>query len=263
MLLFDAHNHIHLGNLSPSFLSKSGLIAGAAIMSTHPRDFCPVDSTCSILSDHGFIAVPCYGAHPWFLHEIQEDLNEWSRELRNKVHENEAACVGEIGLDGARWNPETRELATDMKKQQEIFECQLSIASEMDRPVSIHVVRAWGPLFESIKRVKSRSGLPKQMYFHAFAGKPMTLNQLEKACKGSDLLFGFAPVINFRSNKTFEVIKCAGIDRLVLESDLEDSSRVFEDLQIGADAIAKSLGLDLNEVIERTFNNAKSFYRVK
>ena len=253
-------------------------------MSTHPRDFDIVTSSCSSFSQtHGVQAVPCYGVHPWFLHEMNthslllqdeenmniEDKNElpfWALEMQDYLIKNPNACVGEIGLDGARWhNHETKDLSTAMETQQSVFELQLQMASKFNRPVSIHVVHAWGPFFSSIKKVKQSKkghGLPPKLYLHAFGGKPMVVNQVLKACGSpkTKLFFGFAPCINFRSHRVKEVMKAVGIDRILLETDLEDGTRVYDDLCSGAKLIAESLDLSVETVLQKTYENAQEFY---
>lgn len=289
-MLFDAHNHVHLGpSKLTNLLPEPPLpipLGGMAIMSTHPRDFEIVESSCSTLSKtHKMHAIPCFGVHPWFIHEmtssnslakpernnpIKSEVPVWISEMENLLNQNQNSCVGEIGLDGARWtNPETRELSTPMEDQQSIFELQLQMASNYDRPVSIHVVHAWGPFFNSIKKVKQSKkceGLPSKMYLHAFGGKPMVVNQVIKACGNSPktkIFFGFAPCINFRSYRVNEVIKAVGMDRILLETDLEDGTRVYDDLCSGAKLIADALNISIDEVLERSYKNAQEFYGFK
>ena len=131
-MLFDAHNHIHLGHhISPTLFNTKNL-AGLSIMSTHPRDFPVVETTCTAFAQRGLLAVPNYGAHPWFLHEITEDDDDdtnsdykasWINELKERLENDPKACVGEIGLDGLRWHVKPGNLATPISKQQRIFEC--------------------------------------------------------------------------------------------------------------------------------------------
>ena len=272
MKLFDCHCHVHLGphglipllqSIPPSpqsFSSPSTTtsnednnsdkstemsFAGAAIMSTHPRDYTSVDNVVSKLRNMSYSAIPCYGIHPWFLHEMkimeEEDdednyeEEEWLSELRTRLENNPDAIVGEIGLDGARWrevedaNNDTEEttiweknriLSSPMNLQRRVFEQQLYLASELQRPVSIHVVKAWGELFDSIgvvrdmmkkkyamedeagtqkKKKEKRLLLPPKIYFHVFSGKAGVLPSLLAACKQGnvpreDVFFGFAPV---------------------------------------------------------------------
>ena len=67
-------------------------------------------------------------------------------------------------------------------KEQRIFECQLKIVSEYNRPIIMHVSLARGKLFQSSKHVQqSNEGLHKHMHFHVFSGKSqMAYEQLVK-----------------------------------------------------------------------------------
>ena len=274
-MLFDAHNHIHLGpSKVTDLIPKQPLplplpFAGIALMSTHPRDFDIVTSTCSTLSQNEKIhAIPCYGLHPWFIHELENEQNhdnnsdtikQCFHQIEDLLSQNPNACVGEIGLDGARWtNPQTKELSTPMPIQQTIFETQLQIAYTCNRPVSVHVVHAWGPFFQSMKRMKMK--LPTKMYMHAFGGKPMVVNQIIRTCSKTKFFFGFAPMINFRSHRVKDVIQAVGIDRLLLETDLENGKLVYDDLCKGATLIADALDMPIDVVLEKTYQNAQEFY---
>jgi len=187
-------------------------------------------------------------------HDEHEENNEdgWLVELKQRLINNPDAIVGEIGLDGARWraveegnendgnnsynnnnnnnnnnangnNPiwsRERILSCPMNLQRRAFEQQLLLAAELQRPVSIHVVRAWGELLDSFKAVQDamkqkhleeeeearvvrndeREGdctrgkkkkkkrqkrllMPPKIYFHAFSGKAGILSSLIAACE--------------------------------------------------------------------------------
>lgn len=342
MKLFDCHCHVHLGprGISPLLqaipqpLSTTSTLPsqedtdntpsfmGAAIMSTHPRDYAAVDSVVSTLREFRYQAVPCYGIHPWFLHEVHINDNnegeeeEWLVELRQRLINNPDAIVGEIGLDGARWreveveedddNEEDttniwnrqRMLSCPMNLQRRAFEQQLFLAAKLQRPVSIHIVRAWGELFDSLaavrnmmkldeeeekedvalqtdenkqsktrkKKSKQRLLLPPKMYFHAFSGKAGVISSVLAACKKgnvprSDIYFGFPPAIpNFNSPKTPSVMRQIGINQLVLETDLEDSTNCWGDLNQCAKGIALALEMDVVDVARITYENAEKLY---
>lgn len=261
-----------------------------------------------------------------------EPTELWLKELRDRLVENPDAIVGEIGLDGARWVEvddygkdnqhstqhnnndnalvntkedttiwrKRRTLACPMELQKRAFEQQLQLAAELKRPVSIHVVRAWGELFDSLdvvreqmkqkyiseeedqcqqqtKTIEKQSAkrkkatkellLPPKMYFHAFSGKAGVLPSLLAACaKGnldpdSDVYFGFAPAIStFQAPKTPAIMKQIGLHRLLLETDIEDASCAWEDLIRGVEGVADALDLDVNDAAEGMFDNAERFY---
>ena len=103
--------------------------------------------------------------------------------------------------------------------------------------------------------------LPPRIYFHAFGGKTAVVDQLDAICRGvSSTYYGFAPVINFRSPKTKEIVKKIGIDRLVLETDLEDPTCVMSDMCENIDFVSEALNVDRKVVVEKTYANAMRFY---
>ena len=55
-------------------------------------------------------------------------------------------------------------------------------------------------------------------------------------------------------------MKQIGIHQLVLETDLEDSTNVWDDLNRGVEGIALALDMDVNDVSEVTYQNAQRLY---
>ena len=55
-------------------------------------------------------------------------------------------------------------------------------------------------------------------------------------------------------------MKQIGIHRLVLETDLEDSTNVWDDLNRGVEGIALALDMDVSDVAEVTYENAQRLY---
>ncbi len=277
-LPFDAHNHVHMGPSSPLMALQSAvdgttLLSGMAIMSTHPRDYARVNHLTDSLPEKvpGTHIVPCYGVHPWFLHELTErdwepssssGLPQFAQELDELIVATPNAIVGEIGLDRARYDPHTMDLPTPMKKQVTAFEIQMKIAAHRQRPVSIHCVQSWGSMMQVLSRLKKKSCLPPAIYFHAFGGKVGTVDQLLAICGRDCTFFGFAPVINFRSPKTANVIRYIGLDRLVLETDHEDASKVPESVENGIRLLANALDESEDMIVERTTANALTLYNL-
>ncbi len=297
LLPFDSHNHVHMGptwplsdatlnaacEISSSALQPprqqqpanllNGCLSGMAVMSTHPRDFCQVLKLAEL--SHQKI-IPCIGVHPWFLHELfdNEDTSyghddkeppEWILTMENLLQEYPSMPVGEIGLDGFHFDPLTKALTCSMERQVRALEWQLHLAIRYRRPVSLHCVRAMGPLMTSLAKVQKESSgmLPPKLYFHAFGGKAGTATQIIRTFekkKATRVFFGFAPVINFESPKTLEVIREVGLDRLVLETDHEDAGLVASDMQLGVKVISKAFEISEDELIQITNENACDLY---
>mmetsp|Transcript_15627 Transcript_15627/g.21378 ORF Transcript_15627/g.21378 Transcript_15627/m.21378 type:complete len:354 (-) Transcript_15627:39-1100(-) len=267
---------------SPSFV-----IQGIGLMSTQPRDFPAVSAICDVLRSDDedeksngavadrFHAVPCYGVHPWFLHEAEADgIHQtessttsfwWEDDLRRVLSSHPNSAVGEIGLDALRYNPSTGELCTPMERQKEAFELQMRIAADMQRTVSIHAVQSWGPMMDILnKRMGKKKGdKPPCIYFHAFGGKAAVVDQLDAACRPAKVYYGFAPFANFRSPKTADVARKIGIDRLVLETDYENYMDVRAQLECNVMFLSKVFDMDPLEVMDRTRINALRVYGIK
>lgn len=269
-----------LGSKAVAEPKKAANASGMAIMSTHPRDFEPVLTLSKDLPlefEGRVQVIPCLGVHPWFLHEVSAEdwkdseagIPKWVQNLEMLITANPSATVGEIGLDGFHFDPDSGELTSPMKKQVEAFRLQMELAARLKRPVSIHTVQCFGSLSESITQIKKNAkinnlspALPPKMYFHAFGGKVGSIDQILAMCgrKPGQVYFGFAPIINFRSPKTAEVIRKVGIERLVLESDHEDAAQVPDSIEKCIDFLATTLEMEKREVIELTTANAFDLY---
>ena len=277
LLPFDAHNHVHMGltSLEQAGLlvdaadSSSSCLSGMAVMSTHPRDFAGVLS----MSEKHPTLLPCLGVHPWFLHELTQDdwkenpessLPQWIVHLEELLLEHPHVPVGEIGLDGFHFDYQTKELTTPLTTQIVALEHQLALATKHQRPVSLHCVRAMGKIIDALQHtLKQQKTLPPRIYFHAFGGKAATVTQLTKSLektKNVKIYFGFAPIVNFESPKTVEVIKAVGLERLVLETDHEDASSVSSSMKMGVQLISQALGVTKDELVTRTNQNVQDLY---
>jgi Tat protein secretion system quality control protein TatD with DNase activity len=269
--------------------------SGMALMSTHPRDYPSVLRLSMDLprtfASTGVIVVPCFGVHPWFLHELADDdwqlvdasgasarrdadtpsaspasattaagVPRWLRELEDRILQNPNAVVGEIGLDGFHFDPVTKDLVSPLDRQEEAFALQLELAGRLGRPACVHCVRSFGALMRALSEARRRGTLPPRLYFHAFGGKAGTVRQLLAICAKQDVFFGFAPIVNLRSPKTAEIVRCVGPHSVLLESDHEDASLVPDSLLEGIDFYAAALNLTQQEVVGLTTRNAARFY---
>lgn len=103
------------------------------------------------------------GIHPWLLPEARPG---WQDRLENLLHTTTAG-VGEIGLDKLRGG--------SLEIQEEGFRWQLQPAWELQRPVSLHCVQAWGTLLSVIRSFGHWQG---RLLVHGFTGSPETGREL-------------------------------------------------------------------------------------
>lgn len=177
------------------------------------------------------------GIHPWWIAGYEEgdgdkSLDHDLRELRELLLNHPHIQIGEIGLDGAR--PDHFELQT------QAFDRQMALAEELDRLVAIHLVQAYGPLDQILRKYSGVRGL-----IHGYGGSVDWMEQ--KQAQG--WCFSFGPEIlepnRIRSRQAF--IAC---ENYLLESD----DRLMNDKEwmAFAHAAAELKGVELFELIEET-----------
>ncbi|XP_071682789.1 uncharacterized protein [Lolium perenne] len=185
--LFDAHCHLQdprISAVAPSLIraaTDSG-VARFAVNGTSEKDWHLVKQ---MGQEHPAV-VPCFGLHPWWVPERSPD---WMDSLRQFLSETPEAAVGEsvmqIGLDKGSHGK-----TIDFGEQVEVFQRQLELAKELEKPVSVHCVRAFGDLLEILKRT---GPFPS----------------------------GF--LTGMKSTKAKKMLKAIPLDRILLETDAPDA----------------------------------------
>ena len=109
---------------------------------------------------------PGFGIHPWYAHTVAMG---WEIRLLDKLKQYPDAAVGEIGLDGVK----SEEIPWET--QRSVFISQLEIANNLQRPATIHCVRAWN---EMISVLSSLGKVDSEMTFHGFSGTAVEMDWL-------------------------------------------------------------------------------------
>lgn len=153
--LDDAHLHLHFQELD----SVSGGLPKTrkGRLCVNATSWADWDAVTQLALEFENV-VPFLGIHPW---EVTDSVpEERFAELEERLRQLPGAGVGEIGLD--RWIRNANRVA-----QREALMAQLDIAVRLNRPVSLHCLRAFGELIE-IFRI---SGIESnRCLFHAFGG---------------------------------------------------------------------------------------------
>ena len=170
-------------------------------------------------------------------------------------------AIGECGLDYYRLSEETKE------RQVAAFEAQIKLSHELQKPLMIHCRNGSTSLttsaFSDLIKILSTSSYvlsPIPGIVHFFTGSVDDANKL----KDIGFYFSFGGVTTFTKDYD-EQIKTIGIERIVLETDAPYVSPVpfrgkrNEPIYIEhtAKAIAEKLGLSLEEVCQKTTENAR------
>lgn len=191
------------------------------------------------------------GFHP----ECLEGASLKDLELIKKFAQNKkCVAIGEIGLD-YHWMSSTKEV------QKEFFTAQIELAADLDLPVIVHDREAHGDTLDILKATK-----PKGVV-HCFSGSKEMAREIIKL----GMYIGMNGVVTFNNaRKSLEVVKEIPLDRLVLETDCpylapvphrgkrNDSSLI----PFVAEKIAALLGMDAQELLNITNENAKKLYNL-
>ncbi|KAF2935479.1 uncharacterized protein [Oryza sativa Japonica Group] len=167
--LFDAHCHLQdprVLSVAPSLIraATAAGVARFAVNGTSEKDWHLVKQ----MAEEYPSVVPCFGLHPWWVPERSPD---WMDSLRRFFAETPEAAVGEIGLDKGSHGK-----TIDFGEQVEVFQQQLELAKELNKPVSVHCVRAFGDLLEILKRT---GPFPAGVLLHSYLGSAEMVSSLE------------------------------------------------------------------------------------
>jgi len=114
------------------------------------------------------------GLHPWY---ILESSGNTLSVLEDFLYQYPYLGIGEIGLDFGPQRP-------DKDAQLQLFQKLLNLAVQYNRPVSLHIYKAWQELFNLTRELPEK--IP--MMIHGFTGSPQQGYQLAR--KGFYLSLG-------------------------------------------------------------------------
>ncbi|MDB6139858.1 MAG: hydrolase TatD [Verrucomicrobiaceae bacterium] len=207
MRLFDAHNHLQDDRLNAHreriavALPHLGLVR-AVVAGSGEEDW---QSVADLSHLHPWV-LPSFGVHPWY---VKEQSPHWKDRLEALLSAFPEAGIGEIGLD--RWieNP-------DVALQVRFFREQLAIAARDNRAATVHCLRAWGLLEETLRS----SPRPERGFLlHSYGGPVEMVPGFVKL----GAYFSISPYFfHERKARQLETFRHVPLDRLLLETDAPD-----------------------------------------
>ena len=203
---------------------------------------------------YSYIYAIC-GISPNDIEDIQdEDYNEIIDIARNK----KVVAIGEIGLD-YYWNKE------NSKKQKQAFIKQIDIANNLNLPIVIHTRDA---IIDTIDILKNKINCINKGVFHCC---PQNIELIKEALK-LGFYISFAGPITFKNAKNADtVIKEVPMDRILIETDspylspepLRGTLNDSRNVKYVAEKIAKVKELSIEEVANKTYENAKKIFKIE
>lgn len=169
------------------------------------------------------------GVHPWY----SEDAEPQLKFLKEIAGDPRIVAIGEAGLDKLK--------GPDLKIQQTIFEQQVQLSEQLQKPLIIHCVKAWEELLHIKKLYKPR----QPWIIHGYKGKVELAKQL--------LSHGFLFSINERFND--DALREIPLDRLFCETDISETSieDIYSEVAKALDIPVEVLTSKIAENVKRTF----------
>lgn len=254
-MLIDTHTHIDLENFKDRFdevikTAEEYGVGKVVIPGVEPSGFDRIVQLCEEY-ENVFGAV---GVHP-------EDVNSYNDEAENKIREllkhPKIIAVGEIGLD-YYWDK------SQVERQKEIFERQILLAKEAEKPVLVHDREAHLDSFEILKKTDAAQA---GVVMHCFSGSP----EFAMECVKEGYYIALGGVVTFKNaKKAKEVAKVVPLNKLLLETDAPYMTPVpFRGkenqpayVKFVAQEIADLRGISFDEVAEATTANAQRLLKI-
>lgn len=260
MKLFDSHCHLQDDALFPSVES---VIDWAQLSGVERIVCCGTrhDDWENVIGLSGRFTpiLPMIGIHPWF---VSKNWSGSFQTLETMLRKYPEAGIGETGLDFssfAKVQADRQERFTNRVEQEECFAAHLDLARELNRPVAVHCVHAWGRLMEILREHPA-----PRILLHAFSGAPELIPELvELNCR-----FSFCGSVTYPNAKRARASAAAvPADRLLIETDSPDFAPAGcklpnepANLVHVARAVAELRGISPESLAELTSVNAGYFF---
>eukprot|EP00850_Spirogloea_muscicola_P007024 SM000034S12778 [mRNA] locus=s34:765248:768397:+ [translate_table: standard] len=219
--LFDAHCHLQdprLGGQLERLLADAGA-AGVRWLVTNGTSESDWDHVRELGERHEAV-IPSFGLHPRF---VQDRSSSWLTKLKNLLLEVPGAAVGEVGIDKS-----PRGQKADLAVQIDVMRQQLQLAQELNRPVAVHCVRAYGDLENTLRTL---GDFPAGLILHSYMGSAAMVDSL---CK-QGAYFSFSGFItHMKAKKASQILHRVPMTRLLLETDAPDAFPAPEECEAEA-----------------------------
>ena len=226
MELRDAHCHYHFAEVTRDAVAQARAagLGRAMINGTSPADWDAVAER--VLADPRHLAP--FGLHPWHAASAPPG---WADGLRARLIAHPAAGVGEIGLDH-------RVEGHDPAVQERAFRTQLALAAELDRPASVHCVRAFGALASVLR---SADVPARGFLLHAWGGPAELVPELVR--RGAYFSFGPGHLSPRRAALAAQFAAAIPRDRVLAETDAPSGGARPADLVAAHAGLARIWGV--------------------
>jgi TatD DNase family protein len=190
---------------------------------------------------------------------------EWRERLRALLAAHPRAIVGEVGIDRSAVIPGSRARVRPAH-QWALFEEQVALAAELQRPVSVHCVRAYGHMRDFFAALPP-DACPPAVMLHSYGGSPEEVGRFSGLpAIGGRFYFSFSAAINAGArsgpgDKLAARIRAVPRDRLLLESDQVTPTLVDEGMAHICALVATVRGWSKEETAQIARANFDRFFQ--
>lgn len=253
MELVDTHSHIYLPEFAEDRdeVVARAVAAGVGTIILPNVDMQTVAPMLELCSRYPALCHPAMALHPT---EVREDYRQVLQTVEQELATGRYAAVGECGID-LYWDQTFR------REQLDAFAQHLRWASQFRLPVIIHCREAFEEVMQTVESMQdgSLSGV-----FHCFSGTPDEARRVLDA----GFMLGIGGVVTYKKSQLPDVVRAAGIEHLLLETDSpylapvpfrgrrNESAHVL----LVAQKVAEAAGCTVEAVAEATTRQAKAMF---
>lgn len=211
-------------------------------------------NTIALMEKYSFI-YGAMGVHPSDTAELDEENFRW---LQEQCRLDKVVAVGEIGLDYYWKEPEP-------SVQKKWFERQLIMARKENLPVIIHSREAAKDTLDMMKSLHAEE-IGGVIHCYSYT------KEMAREYLNMDYYFGIGGVITFKNAKKLkEAVEYIPIEKILLETDspylAPEPNRGKRNSSLNLPYIAKEIasikGIDYEEVLALTHENAEKLFRIR
>lgn len=196
--------------------------------------------------------IPTQGA------DYEKALDNQLSQIQELAKNKKVVAIGEIGLD-YYWNKENKE------EQKLAFQKQIELANTLNLPIVIHTREA---VYDTLEILKSKVTPVKKGIFHCC---PLNLDLIREGLK-LGFYISFAGPVTFKNSKNAEeAIQTVPLDKILIETDSpylapepkRGTRNDSRNVKYIAEKIAKVKNVELEQVANITYENAKKIFEIK
>jgi TatD DNase family protein len=258
MQLIDTHVHINFAVFQQELEAVRARWQEAGVVRlihscVEPSEFPSIQALADQFPEL-FFAV---GLHPL-------DAEKWTSETEKQIRvlassDRRVVAIGEIGLDFYK--------AENNQQQKQVFEAQLNVAHQLDKPVIIHCRDAASVLRDMVREFSKKTAVPVRGVMHCWGGTP------EETQWFLDLGFhiSFSGIVTFKNAiQIQESARMVPSDRLLIETDCPFLAPVPKRgkrnepsfVRYVAECVAQLRGVSLETLAAQTTQNACDLFGI-